>query len=180
MTMDPVQMFGRAAEGAVVMIERIAPDGWAAPTPCTEWDVRALVDHMAGGTQYLSGALGLDAPAAGPDPASYREAVVCCTQALRAPGALERRCTSPAGFEWSVAEAAAGTAMDQLVHTWDLAVAIGAEPALDAELVETITEMFLPDMPRIGREAGFVGPEVMVGAGASSQARLLGAMGRQP
>ena len=87
---------------------------------------------------------------------------------------------SPAGFEWSVAEATAGTAMDQLVHTWDLAVAIDADRQLDPELVDAIVAMFLPQMPEIGREAGIVGPEVPVAEDASPQDRLLGAMGRRP
>ena len=87
---------------------------------------------------------------------------------------------SPAGFEWSVAEATAGTAMDQLIHTWDLAVAIGGDRALDAEVVEAVVAMFLPQMPEIGRRAGLVGPEVAVPATASAQSRLLGAMGRRP
>jgi uncharacterized protein (TIGR03086 family) len=178
--MDPVDLFERAASGAVAMIERIPPDGWDAATPCSEWDVRALVEHMAGGTGYLAGALGIDVPAAGTDPASYRAAVASCVAALGEPGSLERRCMSPAGFEWSVGEAAAGTAMDQLVHTWDLAVAIDADRTLEPEIVETITMVFLPEMPRIGREAGIVGPEVPVGADGSPQDRLLGAMGRQP
>jgi uncharacterized protein (TIGR03086 family) len=87
---------------------------------------------------------------------------------------------SPAGFEWSVAEAAGGTAMDQLIHTWDLAVAVGADRHLDEEVVEAVVEMFLPHMPDIGRQAGLVGPSVPVPAGASPQDRLLGAMGRNP
>jgi uncharacterized protein (TIGR03086 family) len=87
---------------------------------------------------------------------------------------------SPAGFEWSVAEAAAGTAMDQLIHTWDLAVAVDADRHLDVEVVETAVEMFLPQMPEIGRQAGLVGPAVPVPAGAPLQDRLLGAMGRNP
>jgi uncharacterized protein (TIGR03086 family) len=87
---------------------------------------------------------------------------------------------SPAGFEWSIAEATAGTFMDQLVHTWDLAVAIDADPRLDPELVAACVAIFLPHMPEIGREAGIVGPEIAVPPDASPQARLLGAMGRQP
>ena len=87
---------------------------------------------------------------------------------------------SPAGFEWSVAEATAGTAMDQLVQTWDLAVAIGAGRQLDPELVDVIVAMFLPRMPEIGRQAGIVGPEVPVPDDASPQDWLLGAMGREP
>ena len=99
---------------------------------------------------------------------------------VRAPLALERRCMSPAGFEWSMAEATVGTAMDQLVHTWDLAVAIDADRRLDPELVDAVVAMFLPQMPEIGRQAGIVGPEVEVPADASTQDRLLGAMGRRP
>jgi uncharacterized protein (TIGR03086 family) len=87
---------------------------------------------------------------------------------------------SPAGFEWSIGEALAGTAMDQLVHTWDLAVAIGADRRLDPEQVEACVAMFLPQMPDIGRAAGLVGPEVPIAPDASPQDRLLGAMRRQP
>jgi uncharacterized protein (TIGR03086 family) len=70
--------------------------------------------------------------------------------------------------------------MDQLVHTWDLAIAIGGDRRLDPEVVEAVVAMFLPQMPVIGRRAGLVGPEVPVPAGASAQDRLLGAMGRNP
>ena len=178
--MDPVVMFERAATNAASMVDQVRPDQRRAPTPCTEWDVDALVTHMAGGTAYLRGALGIDSDAAVADDSTYRDAVLRCVEALREPGALERRCMSPAGFEWSVAEATAGTAMDQLVHTWDLAMAIGGDRRLDPELVDAIVAMFLPQMPEIGRSAGIVGPEVGVPGDAPAQDRLLGAMGRQP
>jgi uncharacterized protein (TIGR03086 family) len=174
--MDPVELFERAAGGAVAMADGLRPDQMALPTPCTEWDVAALLAHMQGGPGYLLGALGADS---GPDD-RYEVAVERCAQALRRPGALECTCMSPAGFEWSVAEATAGTAMDQLVHTWDLAVAIGGDRKLDPEIVDAIVGMFLPQMPEIGRQAGFVGPEVAVSPDASAQDRLLGAMGRRP
>jgi len=174
---DPVVLFERSAQGAAELARTVRDDQRSLPTPCTDWDVAALLAHMAGGMEYLHGALGTDgAGAQWPDSA----AVVACVDALGRPGALERQCMSPAGFEWSVAEAAAGTAMDQLVHTWDLAVALDADRALDPELTEAIVAMFLPAMPEVGRQAGFVGPEVAVPDGASAQERLLGAMGRDP
>src|SRR5437016_3998539 len=168
--MDPVTLFERAATDAVGVVDQVRPDQRHAPTPCSEWDVEDLVTHMAGGTTYLLAALGVDAePGSDNGNPDYRTAVRVCAEALRAPGVLERRCMSPAGFEWSVADASAGTAMDQLVHTWDLAVAIGAGPRLDPELVDVIVTMFLPQMPEIGRQAGIVGPEVAVPADASAQ-----------
>jgi uncharacterized protein (TIGR03086 family) len=177
---DPVVLYERAASDAASMVAYVGSDQWDAPTPCTEWDVDALVTHMAGGTAYLRESLGLEPSAADTDADAYRKGVGQCAEALRVPGALERRCMSPAGFEWSVAEATAGTAMDQLVHTWDLAVAIGGDRRLDPELVDAIVVMFLPQMPEIGRSAGIVGPEVPVPTDASAQDRLLGAMGRHP
>jgi uncharacterized protein (TIGR03086 family) len=170
-------MYERAATDAAAMACRVTDDQMTLITPCREWDVSALLQHMSGGAAYLMGAMGV--PGNGlrwPDPA----VVTACADVLRRPGALERRCMSPAGFEWSVAEAAGGTAMDQLIHTWDLAVAVGADRHLEAEVLEAVVEMFLPQMPEIGRRAGLVGPPVPVPTGASAQDRLLGAMGRNP
>ena len=178
--LDPVTLFERAATNAAAMTERVGSDQRHAPTLCSEWDVTELMDHMVGGTVYLLTALGRDAVAASTVTGAYRAQGARCVDALREPGALELRCMSPAGFEWAGGEAAVGTAMDQLVHTWDLAVAIGGDRSLDPELVETVVAMFLPQVPEIRRQAGIVGPEVAVPASASAQDRLLGAMGRRP
>ena len=176
--MGPVEMFERAATAASGLAMSVRPDQMRSATPCSEWDVAALLEHMAGGPGYLLGALDVDDIGVGqwPEPAAI-DAVV---SRLGEPGALDRRCMSPAGFEWSVAEAAAGTAMDQLVHTWDLAVALDVDRTLDAEVTDAVVSMFLPQMPEVGRQAGFVGPAVEVAAGASPQEMLLGAMGRDP
>ena len=87
---------------------------------------------------------------------------------------------SPLGFEWTVLDATAGTFMDLLIHTWDLAAATDQSLDLDPELVAACTAMFLPDMPERGRAAGIVGPAVTVPDDASTQDRLLAAMGRTP
>ena len=177
---DPVVLFERAGTSAVALAAQVRDDQRSAPTPCTDWDVEALLGHMVGGTGYLLTALGIESSPGVNDAESYRGAMALRVESLRQPGALQIRCMSSAGFEWSVAEATAGTAMDQLVHTWDLAVAIGADRELDPEAVGAVVEMFLPQMPEIGRSAGIVGPEVPVPEGASPQDRLLGAMGRRP
>jgi len=177
---DPVTLFERAASHAAAMASKVDALQLDAPTPCREWTVAQLLEHMAGGTSYLLGALGVAHEPPGTNVGAYAAAVARCVAELREPGALERRCMSPAGFEWSMAEATAGTFMDQLVHTWDLAVATGQDPTLDDDLAAACVAMFLPAMPEIGRQAGLVGPEVPVPADASPQDRLLGAMGRQP
>src|SRR4051794_25601110 len=108
--MGPAVLFERAALNAAAMVEQVRPDQRAGPTPCAEWDVDALIAHMAGGPGYLFGALGLGLQGRSPEQAAYRVTVARCVEALGLPGALDGRCMSPAGFEWSIAEATAGTA----------------------------------------------------------------------
>lgn len=173
-------LYRAATVRAVAVVEAVKPDQLSWPTPCSEWTVRQLIDHLLGGADYLlAAATGAQpAPSEGAPPTDYRAGVDRVLTALRLPGAMERICVSPLGFDWAVADAVAGTFMDVLIHTWDLARATGQDDELDADLVEACSAMFLPAMPIRGREAGIVGPEVAVADGASAQDRLLAAMGR--
>jgi DNA-binding transcriptional ArsR family regulator len=80
--MGPVLLFERAAGGAVATAAEVRPDQLALATPCTEWDVAALLAHMQAGTSYLLGSLGSDDP----QEAEYGAAVAQCLRALRRPG----------------------------------------------------------------------------------------------
>jgi uncharacterized protein (TIGR03086 family) len=179
---DPVVLYRDATQRAIVVVDAVRPDQLALPTPCSEWNVQQLIDHLVGGTEYLLSA------ATGGEPAQpvcatgadYRRGVADVLSALQLPGAMERLCVSPLGFEWAVSQAVAGTFMDVLIHTWDLARATGQHEKLDAALVDACATMFLPEMPERGRVAGIVGPAVEVGDEASPQDRLLAAMGRHP
>ena len=179
---DPVTLFERATAQAAGVMANVTLAQLADPTPCTEWCVQELIDHMVASTDYLRAALdgGEQAPRSGATPADYWAGVEACLAGLAAPGALERTCRSPLEFEWPLDQATAGTFMDNLVHTWDLATATGQDRRLEPELVEACIARFLPEMPERGRRAGLVGPAVPVGADAGPQDRLLGAMGRQP
>jgi uncharacterized protein (TIGR03086 family) len=139
------------------------------------------MDHVVGGTEYLLASIEERPPVAraGTTVDDLEHGLARVLDALADQSVLTRTCASPLGFEWPIAQAVAGTFMDNLVHTWDLATAIGLSPDLDAELVDACVAMFLPDMPAHGRAAGLVGPEVVVGVDATPTQRLLGAMGRQ-
>jgi uncharacterized protein (TIGR03086 family) len=175
-----LQLYRAATDRAVAVVEAVTPDQLEWPTPCSEWSVQQLIDHLVGGAEYLfAAATGSEAvPSSGAPGTKYRTCVDRVLSALEMPGAMERVCVSPLGFDWSVAEAVAGTFFDVLIHTWDLARATGQDERLNADLVQACSAMFLPEMPRRGREAGIVGPEVPLGEGASAQDRLLAAMGR--
>jgi uncharacterized protein (TIGR03086 family) len=179
---EPTSLYRAATDRAVAVVEAVGHDQLSRPTPCSDWTVQHLIDHLVGGAEYLlAAATGVDAvPSEGLLRADYRVCVERVLIALQCPGAMERVCASPLGFDWPVADAVAGTFMDVLIHTWDLARATGQDERLDDRLVEACVAMFLPEMPRRGREAGIVGPEVQLSAGASAQDRLLAAMGRTP
>jgi len=178
---DPIDLYRRATARAVQVVAAVEPDQLDRSTPCVEWTVQDLIDHLTGGTEYLLAALAgrPPVPPVGTDANDYREGVEAVLVGLAEPGALGRTCTSPLGFEWPIEQAVAGTFMDVLIHTWDLARATGRDEHLDPVLVEACVAMFLPDMPERGREAGIVGPAVEVRPDASPQEALLGAMGRR-
>src|SRR5918999_809860 len=179
---DPVDLFERATTRAHGVMAAVTVDQLPLPTPCREWTVQDLIDHMVGGPHYLLAALAgrLPEPRSGSSAADYRKAVDEVLAGLGKPGAGERTCVSPLGFEWTVREAVAGTFMDTLIHTWDLAVATGQDRTLDPALVDSCVAMFLPEMPERGRAAGIVGPAVPIPEDASPQERLLASMGRRP
>jgi uncharacterized protein (TIGR03086 family) len=180
--LDPVALYRAATERAIVVVDAVRADQLESPTPCTEWTVQLLIDHLAGGAEYLlSSARGEEPRQTGPTTAAgYRRDVAEVLDALASPGAMDRMCISPLGFEWPVSQAVAGTFMDVLIHTWDLARATGQDEKLDPALVDACSAMFLPDMPERGRAAGIIGPAVEIGDDASPQDRLLAAMGRCP
>ncbi|MFJ4653279.1 maleylpyruvate isomerase N-terminal domain-containing protein [Nocardia sp. NPDC088792] len=84
------------------------PDQWDWPTPCTEWNVRQLVNHMVrGNLNYLLLLEGgsrdeflrlRDVDAMGDDPLlAYTESVRDCRAAFTAPGVLHRVLDYPTG-----------------------------------------------------------------------------------
>jgi uncharacterized protein (TIGR03086 family) len=138
---------------------------------------------MVGATDYLLAAMAGQPPTPprrGVGIDEYERGISQVLAVLEQPEILSRECPSPLGFPWSVEQAVAGTFMDQLVHTWDLATATGQDATLDSDLVVRCMEMFLPHMPEMGRSAGLIGPAVEIPADSSPQDRLLGALGRQP
>ena len=68
---------------------------------------------------------------------------------------------------------------DVLVHTWDLARAVGLDESLDATEVHRMFEGMEP-MDEMLRQSGQFGPRVDVPADADEQTKLIAFTGRQP
>jgi uncharacterized protein (TIGR03086 family) len=144
---DPLARFDRATAVADSVLAGVEPAQLALPTPCTDWTVRQLLNHVVGGTALFAGmmtgeAVDRSADFLGDDPAGAFRAQVSHLRALfAAPGALERVVPSPFGPQPAAALVEMRT-NEMMVHSWDLARATGQSTDLDPELAETCIEAF--------------------------------------
>jgi uncharacterized protein (TIGR03086 family) len=189
MAVSVTEIYRRSMGIFLDRVARVGPGDWALPTPCTEWDVRHLVNHvvyedrwtapmMAGltvediGTRFDGDLLGEDPAGRSLDAAKQAES------AISAPGALDRTVALSFGptpareYAWQLVA-------EHLVHSWDLAAAIGGDRHLDPDAVRACAAWF-GDREHLFREMGAIGPRVRTRAGADEQERLLGAYGRDP
>jgi len=179
----------RVNDGFAQRLASVQPDQWTAPTPCTEWDVWALVNHVVGAdcryTMLLHDATAGEVDATrtvdhlGHDPVgSFVANAAQLNAALREPGALARTAHHPAG-ERTGAQLLGMRVLDVAVHTWDLARAIGADESLDPDVIAFA--LTLQDTFQAGRERGaFAPPAGATPARLSAQAHLLHLLGRHP
>jgi uncharacterized protein (TIGR03086 family) len=193
-----LRRFVAASDGFARRLRLVAPQQWTGPTPCSDWDVRALVNHVArGNLNYiglLEGATAADfvrqrdADALGTDPVgAFVTAARACAQAYAAPDALERVVDHPSG-RLTGAQALAVRTADTVIHTWDLARAIGADDTLDPELLGWIDANLhqiyagMTETPVSAETTHrfYDPPTGELPPGASTQDRLLHLFGRSP
>ena len=148
------------------------------PTPCDEWDLRTLLDHVLETQRYFaSSARGEEAkpPSATPpstvgdDPAAdFDQARSEVIAAFSPPGVIEK--TGPAlGIAFS----------DVLLHGWDIARAVGQDTTISDDLATSAYELIHGKFTDEQRKGVFK-PEIAVGDDASPQDRLLAYSGRSP
>jgi uncharacterized protein (TIGR03086 family) len=152
-------------------------------TPCTEWDVRALISHLAGGSRgfaaMVTGEPGPENDEGRPHGdtlASFLDAFSGLCKAFDREGFLEQVFPTPLG-EGPGELLVAMRITEQTVHAWDIAAATGQPRDLDPELVG-FTDGFLRSRP-IPRDAhGPFAPEQPAPAGAGDTDRLAAFAGR--
>src|SRR5437870_116169 len=108
-----LELLAVARMGFKRLLELLGADDWAKPTPCTEWDVRQLVNHVVGSdlryADLLSGGRADDfarrrqeetgsAPVVGSDPLEdWACSGAALDAAFRKPGAMEQVVDYPPG-----------------------------------------------------------------------------------
>jgi uncharacterized protein (TIGR03086 family) len=180
-------LLSRAIPVAQRVVDGIRPEQLAAPTPCPEWDVRTLLNHLTVFHRMATAAATGDAMPGWSDdllgddpPSAFAAAARDAGAALASPGALDR--TYPLPWGETPGESVGRMLLaDTVIHAWDLAKATGQPTALDPDLCEQVLAWGRSVMRPEYRtpEAGF-GPEVPVPPDAPACARLAAFYGRHP
>lgn len=174
-------------------LRKVGDEHWALPTPCPDWDVRGLVNHVLLGTrmsiQILDGmavdeiiaGLDDDMMAASSDPvADFNDLARQMCERFAGPDGLEGMVNHPAG-DFPRAMFAGFRVTDGAAHAWDLGHAMGQDPTLDAGLVEFLWADTEPKREMLTATGMFGdGASGSVGDDAPLQARYLDLIGRRP
>ncbi len=186
--MDTAALHSRSVAGWLQRVAAVDADDWDRPTPCSEWSVRDLVNHVVGEDRWTGPLMQgrtmaevgdrLDGDLLGSDPRAAARAAA--DEATSEVGAR-----LPAGAHVHLSygdedpeEYVRQLIADHVIHAWDLAVAVGADDTLDPELVDEVATWFAgrADMYRAaGIVAAPLQPDV-----SGAQAALLASSGRDP
>ncbi|HYZ90967.1 MAG TPA: TIGR03086 family metal-binding protein [Actinomycetota bacterium] len=187
--MDLLDLFDRATAWTATKVAG-AQGQLDADTPCREWSVRTLMDHLLWGQRmFASGPSGgTIAPPSGPPPsligddpaAEYEDARKVTLHAYSQPGVLEGMVKGSDG-DRPAAQMLGIAFCDQLVHGWDLAKATGQDTTMPAGLASAAFMMLNGRVPDDARGPGknFM-PAIAVADDASDQDKLIAYCGRQP
>jgi uncharacterized protein (TIGR03086 family) len=192
MAMEAMDALCAVGKRNVELVAQVKPEQWDDPTPCLEWNVRTLVGHLIAGRYVYRGLLE-GVPVAELRPMLQRQSeavgddpVTACEQAARSireafaePGALERTVHHTRG-DMPGSELLVQGVADLVVHTWDLATAIGVDPELDDQLVELAYQFYAPIMQQgaIYAYGWFKPPAKPLPEGATPMERLIHLVGR--
>lgn len=183
-----VARFEAAVDAFDVIMHLVIPDQLGRATPCEDWDVRALVNHVVAEMAWVAPLLAgrtipevgdtLDGDLLAGDPcAAWHHWSAQAHSAFAEDGATQRN------VHLSYGDEVAGNYCDQLsfdllVHSWDLSRGIRADDELPQQLVAWARRWFEP-VADAYRAAGVTQAAVRVAPDAMEQVRLLALTGRR-
>jgi uncharacterized protein (TIGR03086 family) len=186
--MDAQQLFAKALEQGNCYMRLVRPEHLKNPTPCSEWDLHALLNHMVyellwvpelikGKTVAEVGSR-FDGDVLRSDPkAAWQHAADAALVAVH-------NCKPDMMVNLSRGDAPAtdyilDVGTDIIIHTWDTGQALNCSVILDEGVAGFIYENIYPHREEL-QQSGSYGPTVEVAADASMQDKLLGLSGRSP
>ncbi|MGW1027479.1 TIGR03086 family metal-binding protein [Streptomyces sp. NPDC002577] len=187
---DPRPLFERATEQLSALIKTVRAEQLTAPTPCSEFDVRALLSHIVGVTRRIAvvgeGGKALSVPASAegvPDDGwsvAYEEMRAGAIAAWADSARLDAQMEMPWGTMPGRA-ALSGFVMELVTHAWDLSEGLGRPLELDQELAEFALRFGRQALPAERRGEGVPFEAVLPAPeGADAYGQLAAWLGRQP
>ncbi len=185
--MDAGTLYHRCVEYFADRVNAVTDDQWDDPTPCTEWTVRDLANHVAGEDLWtvplMEGATiqdvgdRFDGDVLGSDPigsalSAARAAIESVAEQLPSGGTVQLSFGETPKEEYVLQLAA-----DHLVHGWDLAVATGGDTRMDPHLVHGVASWF-DEREEVYRGAGAIAARHRLTG--VDQEDLLARFGRDP
>jgi uncharacterized protein (TIGR03086 family) len=181
-----VDFYRRAVDEFDRRVAEISDDQWTDPTPCSDWNVRDLVNHVTAEDLWAPLLLEgrtleevgdrFDGDVLGDDPrAMWSAARDGALTAVK--GSLPQQVHTSMG-EIATDEYLGQLFADHLIHGWDLARGTGADEELDPELVSLCYRLSLPAADLM-QASGLFGSQVVAPAGSGPQVRLLALYGRR-
>ena len=187
---DVPALFARAVAEFDRRVQLIRDDQWTNPTPCTEWSVRDLVNHMVTENLWVPGLLDgktideLGGPDVfhddnlGTDPkGAWSDASQRAIKAVHRDGAMETTAHLSFG-DFPGSFYALQLLGDHVIHAWDLAKGVQDDDTLDQEMVHFVYNGLLPYADSLS-EGGSFAPPLAVPGDADTQTKLLGLVGRK-
>lgn len=181
--MDVLDQFDQIGPLLAGVVGGLSPADLDKPTPCDDFTVRGVLEHMVGGaTAFAAAYRGTEpaepATAAGPDDvlAGFGPALGDLAAAIHEPGALDRQVAAPFGTVPGDTFARF-VVLDGLIHGWDMATATGQAYDPPAPLI-TEVEAFARQALDPLRDGQTFGPAVEPPAAATPMERLAAYSGR--
>lgn len=195
--MDIVRLHEQAMDETARLVGGVQPDQMNLSTPCSDWDVRALIAHLVGGNvRYAAVAEGkpmrrgpegkpmgrgpVAADLLGDNPGdAYRRSAEVVEQAWRDPTLLDRQFELP--FGTLPGRAALGMHLVETVtHAWDLAKATEQQPSFNPKVVQTASQFARSSMTDQRPPGSPFAAPVPVAEDATELDRLAAFLGRKP
>jgi len=163
------------------VLHGIAKDDESKQTPCREFDVASLTDHLMNSITAIGRHAGAEFPERDRDDSVERQVILAARPALDAWHKRGLDGTVPFGGGEAPAKMMAGVlSIEFLVHAWDYAKAVGREVTAPDSLSDYVLGLAKTIISPQGRTAvGFDDP-VDVHADAGALDRLIAYTGRRP
>jgi uncharacterized protein (TIGR03086 family) len=185
--MDELLSLHRVNADRVTALVEAVGERWQEPTPCTDWSVRELVNHLTSeqlwAPELLAGRTleevgdAFDGDVLNEDPvASWRRAVDAAVAAFAQEGAGERTVALSAGPR-RAHEYLDEMVTDLAIHGWDLATALALDDTIDPPTVDRLLIEWTDRVTEL-RHPLFADP-LPSPAAADAQTRLLALFGRR-